>query len=228
MKIHTHNISYYFLSRFFQAVVLILFFGLLLTGCASRQVKEARELAVESYEIQNPIQIRNSKNDNRPEWTKIIMSEEDSRIYFTGIFLDGSDYAVSIRCAYAEALKALSQSISQFIRIEFTEYVQGDNSGVDGIDRWLSDGLAAFVNNLHIQGARQRQVYYEEKFSPVLMATTYDVFLRVEISKSDYLAAKTRILQNLHDRFSEKNHVEAKKKAEKLLEDLKLEGADAV
>lgn len=154
------------------------------------------------------------------------MAEEDGKIFFTGAFLNGSDYPVSIRCAYAEALKAVAQSISQFVRMEFSEFVQGSNSGVDGVERWVSDGLAAYVKNLHLQGVKQREIYYEEKFSPRLMTATFDVFLRLEMLRADYLSAKAEALKHLRDRFSREGKLEAKEKAEQLLKSLKSELQD--
>ena len=213
--------SFHSKSVYSLTIVFVLFLGLMLTGCASKNVKEASKTVHEAYEIQKPLQVWTSEDDKRPEWTKVITSEEDGKIYFTGSFLNGSDYPVSIRCAYAEALKSASQSISQFIRVEFSEHVQGSNTDTAGVDRWVSDGIAVFVDNLQMQGARQREVYYEEMFSPALMMPTYNVFVRVEMAKIDYLQAKAEVLRRLRDRLLNQGRTEAKKKAEQLLEDLK-------
>ena len=119
-------------------------------------------------------------------------------------------------------LKSAVQAISQFIRAEFSSYVQGSNSAYeDGIERYVSDGIATFAENIHVQGIRQGELYYEEMFSPQLMQTTFNVFVRLEMSKADYLKAKADVLKKLRDRFSADGEVEAKRKAEELLEDLK-------
>ena len=106
---------------------------------------------------------------------------------FTGGFTDGADYAVTIRCANAEALKSAVQAISQYIRAEFSEYVQGSNSATgDGIERYFSDGIATFAENIHVQGIKQAELYYEKMFSPAVMQSTYNVFVKLEMSKADY------------------------------------------
>jgi hypothetical protein len=110
---------------------------LLFSGCgASKAVKQARQTALEAYEIQKPVQVRTSNDDKRPKWTKQTAFEDDSgMLYFSGGFLSGADYPVTVRCANAEALKVAVQSISQFIRSEFTQYVKGSNLPPNPIDR---------------------------------------------------------------------------------------------
>jgi hypothetical protein len=163
-------------------------------------------------------------DDDRPEWTQNTVFENNGKIYFTGGFTDGADYAATIRCANAEALKSAVQAISQFIRAEFSEYVQGSNSATgEGIDRYFSDGIATFSENIHVQGIRQTEIYYEKMFSPTLMQSTYNVFVKLEMSKADYLHAKAEVLRKLRDRFKDEGEIEAKEKAEKLLQDLKNE-----
>jgi hypothetical protein len=186
-------------------------------------VKAARNAVKEADELQKPIEIKSSKKDNRPEWTKKSSFEKDGTIHFSGGFLNGSDYSVSVRCANAEALKVAAQSISQYIRSEFSEYAQGSNTGADGVQRYVEDGIAAFVDNLHIQGIKQKEIYYEETFSAQIMQPTYNVFVMLEISKADYLKTKSDVLRKLRNKFSKENESEAKEKAEKLLEDLKKE-----
>ena len=130
---------------------------------------------------------------------------------------------MSVRCANAEALKVAVQSISQFIRAEFTEYVQGANTGASGVERYVEDGIATFVDNLHIQGIRQKTVYYEKMFSAYVMQPTFNTWVKLEMSKADYLKAKADALRKLRDKFSRAGEVEAKEKPERLLEELKRE-----
>ena len=158
---------------------------------------------------------------NRPEWTTVSSIEEDGMVYFTGGFLNGSDYALSVRCANAEGLKVAIQSISQMIRAEFSSYVQGSNVGADGIERYVSDGIATFVDALHVRGLRQGEIFWEEVFSPQLLVPTYNVFVKLEMSKGDYLVAKADAVRKLRDSFQDEGNIRAKEKAEKLLEELK-------
>jgi hypothetical protein len=205
-------------------LVLIVLLGLFL-NCSStpKSLKASRDAVKEAYELQKPIVVKSSKNDDRPEWTKKSSFEKDGTIHFSGGFLNGSDYSVSVRCANAEALKVAAQSISQYIRSEFSEYAQGFNTGADGVERYVEDGIAVFVDNLHIQGIKQKEVYYEETFSALIMQPTYNVFVMLEIPKADYLKTKSDVLRKLRNKLSKENEYEAKEKAEKLLEDLKKE-----
>jgi len=209
----------------FGAVWLfVLVLASFLVGCSTpKRVEMAQQAVKEVYEIQKPLEVRTSKNDNRPDWTKITVFESNGNVYFTGGFMNGSDYSVTIRCANAEALKVAVQSVSQFIRAEFSEYVQGSNTGTGGVDRYIEDGIATFANNLYFQGIRQKEVYYEELFSPSIMQPTYNVFVMLELSKADYLNAKAAAVRKLHDKFSKAGELEAKEKAEKLLEKLREE-----
>ena len=197
---------------------IFIIISLAFSGCGATKALNLKE----EYQIQQPIIVRTSLDDDRPQWTQSTVFEKNGKVYFTGGFADGADYAVSIRCANAEALKSAVQSISQFIRAEFSEYVHGSNSAAgQGINRYFSDGIATFSENIHVQGIRQSELYYEKMFSPTLMQSTYNVFVKLEMSKADFLHAKASVLKKLRDRFKDEGEIEAKDKAEKLLEDLK-------
>lgn len=199
---------------------IVIIISLAFSGCGATKAMNLKE----AYQIQKPIVVRTSLDDDRPQWTQNTVFELNGKIYFTGGFTDGADYAVSIRCANAEALKSAVQSISQFIRAEFSEYVHGSNSAAgEGVDRYFSDGIATFSENIQVQGIRQAELYYQEMFSPTLMQSTYNVFVKLEMSKADYLHAKASVLKKLRDRFKDEGEIEARKKAEKLLQDLKNE-----
>jgi hypothetical protein len=204
-------------------VGIILFIGLVLNGCgASRAVKMYQAEMKETYELQKPALIRTSEDDKRPKWTHNTVFEEAGKVYFTGGFVNGADYAVTIRCANAEALKNLVQAVSLYIRAEFSEYVQGSNSTHEqGIERFVEDGIATFAENVHVQGIKQVTIYYEELFSPALLQPSFNVFVKLEMSMADYLKAKADILRHLRDRLQSEGEIEAKEKAENLLQELK-------
>ena len=195
------------------------------TGCSStpKYVKAARDHVKAAYEIQKPMKVVDSRMDDRPEWTKQTVFEDEDlgMIYFSGGFQNGSDYSVTIRCANAEALKVAVQAISQFIRAEFSSYVRGSNTGDLGVDRYVSDGIASFTDNLHVQGVRQKGIYYEEMFSPSIMQPTYNVWVQLEMAKVDYLKAKVDAIRRLRDKFNQEGRKEAKEKADEILKDLK-------
>jgi len=205
------------------AVGLILILSFCFGGCSSapKHVVEARQVAESAYEIQKPVMVRTFKNDDRPDWTKQTVFEDGGKIHFTGAFLKGSDYSVTVRCANAEAVKVAVQSISNFIRTEFSGYAQGSNSGSGGIDRYVSDGVAIMADNIHVQGIRQKELYYEELFSAGSMDSVFNVWVCLEMSMADYLKAKADVIRGLQDKFETEGRIEAKKKAEDLLEELK-------
>jgi hypothetical protein len=209
---------------------LILFIALVFNGCgASRAVKMNQAEMKETYELQKPVLIRTSEDDKRPKWTHNTVFEKEGKVYFTGGFLNGADYAVTIRCANAEALKNLVQAISLYIRAEFSEYAQGSNMAYDqGIERFVEDGIATFAENVHVQGIKQVALYYEEMFSPALMQPSFNVFVKLEMSKTDYMKAKADILRHLRDRLKNEREIEAKEKAENLLQKLKDEIKTAI
>ena len=198
--------------------LVILVVVLTLFGCGSRQYVKALN---EAYELQKPVVIMTSEDDDRPDWTKETFFEDDGNMYFSGSFLNGSDYSVSIRCANAEAQKVAVQAIGQYIRSEFSEYVQGGNTGASGVDRYVEDGIATLADNVHVQGVRQKEIYYEEVMSPAIMQPTYNVFVMLEISTAEYMKAKADVLQRLRDRFADAGELAAKEKAETLLNELK-------
>jgi hypothetical protein len=171
--------------------------------------------------LQKPMQIRNSLDDRRPGWTHRSSFEEKGSIFFTGGFLKGDDYSVTVRCAQAEATKIAVGSISQYIRAEFSMFTQGANNIESGTDRYIEDGIATFTRNLHIQGIQQVESYYEEMSDPVSMDTYYNAWVKLKISSADYNMARAGILKQLRDDFDRAGEIEAKEKAQRLLTELK-------
>ena len=216
-----------FRARVLLAGVLII---IIISGCGStpKAVEVTRAGAQEAYEAQKAIVVRTSEDDKRPEWTKVTFAEKDGKLYFTGGFQNGSDYSLTVRCANAEAAKAAVQSISQFIRAEFSEYVQGSNATGEGVDRYVEDGIATFTECVHVQGVKQSELYYEEVFAPQVMEPAYNIWVKLEISKANYLRAKAEALRKLRDEFADAGQLEAKERAERLLEWLKGEVRDRI
>jgi hypothetical protein len=159
-----------------------------------------------------------TQNSYRPDWTFQTTFQENGKIYFTGGFMNGADYSLSIRCANAEAIKIAAQSISTYIRSVFSLYTHGTNSNDDGIERYVEDGIATLTNNLHVQGLRQKQVYHEAVTNGG--RPSYNAFVLLEITDEDYKNAKIGVLQSLKEDFEKVHHTEAKQKAEQLLEEL--------
>lgn len=203
-------------------IVLFISVILVLWGCGtSREVKVAQKQAKVAYEMQKPVVVQTSKDDDRPAWTKQSSYSDDANIYFTGGYLNGADYPLTVRSANAEAIKVACQGISQIIRAEFSGYIQGTNQAGDRLDRYVSDGIATFTKALHVQGVRQTDIYYEEGFSPTVAQPAYNVWVKLEMSKVDYIYAKAEALKTLQAKFDQDGDFEAKEKAQELLDSLK-------
>ena len=219
--------------RFYGFVIIIS----LVTGCSTSKKAQVPMLPIESqdfissqetYNGKRPVEIKNSLNDTRPDWTHNASFEKGNTIYFTGGFLKGADYSVSLRCANAEAIKSMVQAVSQYIRAEFSMFTQGSNNIDSGIDRYIQDGIATFTRDLHIQGTRQTESYYEEMYDPVSQNTFYNAWVKLKITKADYLRAKANVVKKLRDDFHTVGEIEAKEKAQELLKDLKGQVSEAI
>ena len=183
LKSHSNTIVFYF---------FIFLVTVLLSGCSAKLASKetVQKSSSQSLEMQQAVQIKTSESDHRPAWTKQSSFEKDGNIFFTGGFLKGADYSLSVRCANAEAMKVAIQSISQFIRAEFSDYAQGNNNHSEGVNRYVADGIATLTNNIHIQGIRQKDIYYEELFLPTTNRFAYNVFVVLEMNENDHLKAK--------------------------------------
>lgn len=207
--------------------VLFLSLTFFITGCGtSKAVKQAQQSVRQAYEMQKPLTVKTSLNDGRPKWIHNAYFEDDQNIYFTGGYMNGADYSLTIRLATTDAVEYAMNSIGQFIRTEFSSYVQGSNVSGDPLSRYVVDGLAGFTRGLHVSGFKRNAVYYEENFNPNVMKPSYNAWVQLQISRPEYLKAKSDALRQVRDRFKKDGEVEAKKKAEQLLEDLKLEAAN--
>jgi uncharacterized protein YceK len=221
LKSHYNTIAF----SFFIFLVTIL-----LSGCSTKLASKETvpKSGSRSLEMQQEVQIKTSESDQRPVWTKQSLFKKDGNIYFTGGFLNGADYSLTIRCANAEAMKVAIQSISQFIRAEFSDYAQGNNNHSEGVNRYVADGIATLTNNIHIQGIRQKDIYYEELFLPTTKRFAYNVFVVLEMSENDHLKAKIDAISGFRDKMEEAGQLEAKQKAEDLLDKLKKEARQGV
>jgi len=88
---------------------------------------------------------------------------------------------------------------------------------VDAVDIAIRKDL----NKHRIKTLTKKHRLTQAEVSPTLIQSTYNVFVKLEMSKADYLHAKASVLIKLRDRFKDEGEIEARKKAEKLLEDLK-------
>lgn len=205
-------------------LIIILLALIVAAGCSStKAIKQAETQAKVAHAVQKPVIVQTSIKDDRPNWVKKSSYSDDENVYFVGGFLNGADYPFTVRCANAEAIKVACQSLSQFIRVEFSGYIQGNNQAGESLDRYMNGGIAAFTRALHIQGLRQTDIYYEETFALAVMSPGYNVWVKVELAKIDYMRAKSEALKVLSDRFKKEGELEARERAEELLDELKKE-----
>jgi len=195
--------------------IFIIGIALLLTACASKaHVKQ---------EV-SPTKITMTGEDDRPEWTtKETFTEKDGRLMYTGGVMGGADYALTLRLAKSEATKNLLESIEIKARAEFSSAIHGENRSEGDLGRYVTDAVAWTVDNLRIGGIKQSRIYYEQIFDPISQLFKYNAWVKLEISKADYLKAKTDSAQKLLDKAIREKDEEAKEKALELLEKLRQE-----
>jgi len=176
------------------------------------------------YALHRPMVVKTSESDSLPSWTKTSVYMDEENIYFSGGFLNGADYSLTVRCANAEALKVAVGAVSQWIRAEFASHAQGSNNAGDGgVERYVEDRIAIFTKALHLQGIKQTQLYYEEVAYQGRVETGYNVFVQLTMAKSDYVRAKAEAIGRMKIGFDKEGNIEAKKKAEIILGELKKE-----
>jgi hypothetical protein len=190
-------------------------------GCASSNMAKQKEALIE---VHKPVTVEKTGKDNRPEWTtKESFIEEEGNLIYTGGVIGGADYALTLRLAKSEATKNLLESIQIKARGEFTSAIHGQNRSDNDLGRYVTDAVAWTVDNLKIQGIKQKGIYYEQIFDPADQAFKYNAWVQLQISKSDYLRAKTAAAEKLLNKAIREKDQEAKEKALELLEKLRQE-----
>jgi len=195
--------------------------GLLPFGCGAGNISKKKASLIE---VHKPVVIEKTGQNKRPNWTSERPSFEDNNgIHFTGGYMGGADYALTLRLAKSEATKNLLESIEIKARAEFSSAIHGKNRGEGDLGRYVTDAVAWTVDNLRIGGIRQDRIYYEQVFDPISQSFKYNAWVKLEISKADYLKAKTDSTQKLLDKAIREKDEEAKEKALELLEKLRQE-----
>jgi hypothetical protein len=95
------------------------------------------------------------------------------------------------------------------------------NYGNDDIGRYVTDAVAWTVDNLRIGGIKQRNIFYEQTFDPGSHRARYNAWVNLEVSKADYIKAKTGAAEKLLKNAIREQDAEAKEKALELLERLR-------
>lgn len=97
------------------------------------------------------------------------------------------------------------------------------NYGRDDIGRYVTDAVAWTVETLRVGGIKQRTIYYEQAFDPGAHRVRYNAWVNLEISRADYIKAKTGAAERLLKKAIQSQDEEAKEKALELLERLRNE-----
>jgi len=196
-------------------------FFFIVTGCGGAKLsKQTRKLA----ELQKPVIIEKTGSVKRPKWTNNpTFFEDDNGFHFTGGIMGGADYSLIIRMAKAEAIKNMLESIELKARSEFSSVMHGSNRNDSDIGRYVTDAVAWTIDNIRVRGIKQRQVYYEQFLDPSSQFVKYNAWVELEISVSDYTKAKVDAAERLLNKTLQENDLEAKEKAQELLEKLKTE-----
>ena len=190
-------------------------------GCGAGSVgKETATL----IEVQRPVLVKKTGQDNRPEWTtKQTFIEENGALIYTGGIMGGADYALTLRLAKSEATKNLLESVQIKARGEFSSVIHGQNRNENDLGRYVTDAVAWTVDNIKIRGIRQREIYYEQIFDPGNQAFKYNAWIQLQISQSDYLKAKLNATEKILSKAIREKNDEAKQKAAELLRELRKE-----
>ena len=202
------------------AVCVIGFFLFAIMGCGGNKVVKQNQTMAE---FSKPVVMEKTGATQRPDWTNQVTFYEDAQgFHFTGGVMNGSDYALTLRLAKSEAIKNLLESVEIRVRSEFSSVMHG-NYGNDDIGRYVTDAVAWTVDNLRVGGIKQRNIYYEQTFDPGTHRVRYNAWVSLEVSRADYVKAKTGAAERLLNKAIREQDAEAKEKALEILDHLRNE-----
>ena len=192
----------------------------LIMGCGGNKVVKQNQAMAE---LSKPVVVEKAGATQRPAWTNQTTFYEDAQgLHFTGGVMGGSDYALSLRMAKSEAIKNLLESVEVKARSEFSSAMHG-NYGNDDIGRYVTDAVAWTVESLRIGGIKQINIYHEQILDPATHRIRYNAWVNLEISKADFIKAKTGAAERLLKKAIREQDAEAREKALELLERLRNE-----
>jgi hypothetical protein len=207
--------------KFFSCVTVP--FLALIFGCGGNKVVKQNQAMAEPNK---PVVYEKTATATaqRPAWTnQTTFYEDDVGIHFSGSVMGGSDYALTLRLAKSEAIKNLLESIEIKTRSEFSSVMHGNFGKDEDIGRYVTDAVAWTVENLRVSGIKQQNIYYEQTLDPGTHRVRYNAWVNLNISKADYIKAKTGAAEKLLTKALRERDEEAKQKALELLERLRTE-----
>ena len=205
-----------------RRTILPLILLVLLQWVISANVK-AQNVEIQKEKARNNEKVSSIKRV-RPEWTSKGPFFEDGKcLYFTGGYLGGADYVLTLRLAKSEAIKSLLESIELKARVEFSTVLHGLNADKGDLGRYVTDAVGWIIDNLKVRGIRQNLMYYEQVKNPESDGLQYNAWVQLAISKEDYRQARLTAAKNIVTKTERKEDNEAKAKALELLEKLQRE-----
>ncbi len=198
----------------------------ILSACGGSVQKKAMKENRAVIESAKPVMVTKTGSDNRPSWcNESRFQETDTGFLFSGGFMGGADYALTLRLAKGEATKNLLESVEIKARSEFSSAFHGANRKSADTGRYVTDAVAWTVENLRVQGIREREIYFEQVFDPMRQAFLYNAWVKLEIPRGDYLRAKVAASERLVEKTTQEKDHEAREKALEMLNTLRGEGA---
>ena len=145
--------------------------------------------------------------------------ETETTLYFTGEFIGGPDQAIALRLAKAEAIKGLLEATGIKARSEFSTAMQAISASSQ-VERHVTDAVAWTVENLSVSGIKQRSAQYERTWDPASQSFKYNAWVRIEISKTDYLRARLGAARHLLQTVTQKRDHGTEEAARRMLKEL--------
>ena len=209
--------------------VLVMILGVvmltIISACSGSAQKKAMKENLAVIGNSKPVMVTKSGSDNRPSWcNESRFQETDTGFLFSGGFMGGADYALTLRLAKGEATKNLLESVEIKARSEFASTFHGGNRTGADIGRYVTDVVSWTVENLRVRGIREREIYFEQVFDPMRQAFLYNAWVKLEIPRGDYLRAKVEAAERLVEKTTQEKDDEARERALEMLERLRGEG----
>lgn len=137
--------------------------------------------------------------DKAPAWLQSSKAffEDGGRLFYMGAAYAVEDPSLGVREATGEASKNLAGEVRQLISAEFTGMKRGQNAP-SGLGQDTVDFVRMVTSNVAITGAKLTEQYLvkNEEQTAAGVRYSWDCHALVSVSKEDYLAARSRVLED--------------------------------
>lgn len=189
--------------------LIIVLLAFVVFGCTSSKTLLLKEEIIET-----------SRNSSKPEWVYKTFKESKGWYEFSGGVTDVSDYALGVSEARAEAVKNGIISIQIKAKSEFSKVAEGSNMAPDMTGKWVTDGISFLAESLYVSGIIQKEIFSEKARYNTEFRPHFNIWVLCRISSEDYLKAKIDAAQRLINKYQLEKNIEAKEKAEELLDSI--------